>query len=507
MKKKIIQDFGKIKAVRDRKLEKEFLAEAMEIVEKPTSPLGRFSIWITTILLVVVLAWSIIGRVDEVAFSRGKINSVSGLQIIQPVNGGKVTQLSVKEGEYVKAGQAIIQLDTTQEDIILASKEEILSTLRYQNKLLNGMLKEQDISLYHEELLSEDEKNLHQYLLAMVDEYQNKRVQAEQSVSQAQKQVETQEGILEKMQINIDLLNEKYSKWQEIKSAGGTEQLTLEKYDALIAVAEKEVSDYRALYEAGAIPKYEWETKENALLELNKNLDIQKAKAAMEGIEQLDNIDTISKQIETAHKEFSIQESTTRQAEEAWAQTKQGVSVMQAEYMSNISNMLVENNAAILSQENEYRLQKEQIKTQTVVSPVNGYVQNLAINTIGGVVTPAQPIATIVPDDSGLLMEVDLLNKDIAFIEMGQDVVVKLDTFPYQKYGKISGKVVYISPDAVKDEQKGLIYKGKISLEPTELTVSVGMEGTAEIKVSDRRIIEFFLSPIMENLDKSLKVR
>ena len=136
------------------------------------------------------------------------------------------------------------------------------------------------------------------------------------------------------------------------------------------------------------------------------------------------------------------------------------------------------------------------------------------INTVGGVLTVGQTVATIVPDDSQMIVEVDVLNQDIGCIQNGQSVVMKLDAFNFQTYGKLEGMITYVSPDAIYDESKGWVYKVKITIEDMEfvennpeIQIGVGMECTTEIKVGERKIIEFFMEPIVEHFDGSLEVR
>lgn len=108
----------------------------------------------------------------------------------------------------------------------------------------------------------------------------------------------------------------------------------------------------------------------------------------------------------------------------------------------------------------------------------------------------------------------EILNQDIGCIQTGQETAIKLDAYNFQDYGKLEGVMVSISPDAIWDEQKGWIYQGKVSINLDKfkqrnpgLEMTVGMEGTVEVKVDERRILDFFLEPIVEHFDGSLKVR
>ncbi|MBQ4529121.1 MAG: HlyD family efflux transporter periplasmic adaptor subunit [Lachnospiraceae bacterium] len=141
-------------------------------------------------------------------------------------------------------------------------------------------------------------------------------------------------------------------------------------------------------------------------------------------------------------------------------------------------------------------------------------MKTLEVSTVGGVLTASELVATIVPDDAQMLAEVEILNQDIGYVQTGQEAAIKLDTYNFQDYGKLEGVIVSVSPDAIWDEQKGWVYKGKVCIDleefkqrNTEVEVAVGMEGTAEVKVDERRILDFFLEPLVEHFDGSLKVR
>lgn len=152
---------------------------------------------------------------------------------------------------------------------------------------------------------------------------------------------------------------------------------------------------------------------------------------------------------------------------------------------------------------------------QQILAPVDGYVNELFINTIGGVATAAQQLISVVPVHTKLLAKAQvLLNKDIGFITAGQECVLKMETFDFQKYGKISGKVKHISADSIDNEKLGRVYE--IYVEPDNTTLMVdgkpanitsGMNLTAEVKVGKRRIIEFFIYPMIKYLDEGLSVR
>lgn len=141
-------------------------------------------------------------------------------------------------------------------------------------------------------------------------------------------------------------------------------------------------------------------------------------------------------------------------------------------------------------------------------------MQQLAAHTVGGVVAEAQPILTVVPDDNALEVEAFLENKDIGFVNAGQGAEVKVETFPYTKYGTIHAEVTQVSHDAINDEKRGLIYSTRVKMDKATMRIenkivnlSPGMAVSVEIKTGKRRVIEYFLSPLLQYRDESLRER
>lgn len=159
---------------------------------------------------------------------------------------------------------------------------------------------------------------------------------------------------------------------------------------------------------------------------------------------------------------------------------------------------------------------REQIEKQTQIikAPITGYINNLKIHTVGGVVTPAQELMSVVPKDSKLAIKAKVMNQDIGFVEEGMDVSVKVDTFNFQKYGILKGVVTVVGANSIEDERLGPVYEVFITPENTTLVVEgkeqsikAGMSTTNEINIGKRRIIEFFIYPLIKYLDESIKVR
>lgn len=159
----------------------------------------------------------------------------------------------------------------------------------------------------------------------------------------------------------------------------------------------------------------------------------------------------------------------------------------------------------------EIEFKKQQ---QNIISPVDGYVNTMLVHTIGGVVTPAEKVISIVPADSPLIIKASVLNKDIGFVKEGMPVQLKIDTFDFQKYGMIEGKVKKVSKDSVEDEKQGLVYDVFITpitktlkVDGIDQPISTGMGLSAEIKTGKRRIIEFFIYPIIKYWSEAVSIK
>lgn len=151
---------------------------------------------------------------------------------------------------------------------------------------------------------------------------------------------------------------------------------------------------------------------------------------------------------------------------------------------------------------------------QRITAPVDGVVQQLAVHTVGGVVTPAQSLMVVVPQDATLEVEAKVQNKDIGFVHEGQEAVVKIDAFPFTKYGVINARVLSVSNDVIEDEKMGWVFGARLAMSSSTLPVngrdvklSPGMSVMIEVKTGERRLIEYFLSPVLRGANESVRER
>jgi hemolysin D len=213
-------------------------------------------------------------------------------------------------------------------------------------------------------------------------------------------------------------------------------------------------------------------------------------------------------------RDLAFQQARVRELGAAIEETRRRRDSMVAEFARGAVNAKVDadKRAALLEQELVKAQTRERL--QTLVAPVDGTVQQLAIHTVGGVVTPAQPLMVIAPRDYEAEVEAVLDNKDVGFVKVGQRTEVKVETFPFTRYGTLAGTVSFVSQDAVPDERRGLLFQARVKLDRPSIRVderdvmlTPGMAVSAEIATGERRVIEFFLDPIRKTATEGLRER
>ena len=439
-------------------LEYEFLPPALEIEETPPSPARRVLIWAIFAMVILTFLWSYFGKVDEVAVARGKVIPDGRVKVIQPMETGVIRAIHVEEGQRVKEGQMLIELDPTikQADALSSAKA---------------------LSIY-----TTDRERLMQELNG-----EGRAISDQQSAA---------------------------SKMQKLKGIGALQAKLKEareseykaKEDALRLVAAQRESALRAA--------------EAILTKLEKTFAILKEQeTAYKDLykhEYISKMDMLNKQMEfhSAEQEREAQKKLVSQAKDSLEEAKKNLEAIKKEREKGILTDIVDREKSISAIEGEVIKAKKKYELERLCSPVDGTVHGLASYTVGVVVTPAQPVVTVVPQGTPLIIEAMALNKDIGFLKIGQEAEVKLDTFPFQKYGTVKGKVTAISPDAFEDEKLGPVYKIKVTIEKFKIyaddryiPIAPGMSVSVEVKTNKRRIIEFFLSPIVKYAKESLTLR
>lgn len=434
------------------KLYYEFLPDAIEIEETPPRPAGRIVIWLIASIIVISVIWATIGKVDIVVESRGKIIPDGRIKVVQPLEEGTIKAIHVEEGQRVEANQLLMELDPTikQADQKSIQRELLIATLE-KNIILAELNGESAVHNVVSEIDSEDLKT--KELLTLQQNLKSSR---------------EQEFVSKKESLLLEI--EQKKKELEIEKSN----LELNQRDLELLLHRQDEKSLKA-------------TDPNDLLDQ-------------------------SNEILSSQEKLEIQQTKVILAQDALKEAEKNVDVLIKERNKTILQELMEKEKTITNLEAELKKANKQVDSQELRSPVKGTVHGIASFTIGGVVTPAEALISVVPEDTPLLVEAHVTNKDIGYIHKGDLVEIKVDTYPFQKYGTLPGEITFISPDSIDDKKLGTVFKIKVSLKKAylgdkERKITSGMTLTAEVKVGKRRIIEFFLSPITKSIQDSVNKR
>lgn len=247
---------------------------------------------------------------------------------------------------------------------------------------------------------------------------------------------------------------------------------------------------------------------------LNKNKNRLNRLEKVKDIISLKEYDDLQKEVYDLTSKLNIAKNNKTAAINKLNATKEELEVFKQNSKSKFLDELItkEKEANLIKAEiNAYLFQSKQ---QLIKSPVDGYVGKLLVNTENGVVNNGEALITIIPANEPLIIKATTLNKDIGFLKEGQKVAIKIDTFNFQKYGKLDGELIHIANDAIENEKLGIVYE--IKVKPLKTTLNIdgeikniepGMSVIAEVKVGKRRVIELFIYPIIKYLDEGLSVR
>lgn len=433
--------------------ELEFLPAALEVVKTPPSPIGRATAWLLVAVFTIAVIWACIGHVDEVAVAQGKVIPSGYTKTIQAFDTGVVKSIHVKDGSKVQPGDILIELDTTFTEADLA--RQIKEQAYYQLEIKRLTAEQTGQPFVPEPDPGANPQDM-QYQLQLYQsrmaEYQAKLAAAQQSVSQARAALETA-------------------------------QATKEKLAAQLEIVGKKTNAMKQLVEAGAVGEFQY-------------LDYQQQKVGLQ-------------------QDLAAQMSEIVKDNHALLQSMETLNNIIGEQQRDIMTKLVDDRHQLQAIEEDLRKAKEKNRLSTITSPIAGTVHQLAIHTVGGVVTPAETLMLIVPEGAQMEIEAWVANKDIGFLYEGQDAEIKVETFNFQKYGTLDAKLVEVSSDAVEDKEKGLVYRALLRTNvdyfalASDRTVylSPGMAVTAEVKTRQKRIIEYFMDPFIKYRSEGLRER
>ena len=455
-------------------LDREFLPAALELLETPPSPIRVAAIWVICAGLVVALAWSYFGKLDIHAVAQGRIQPSGRSKVVQPLEPGKILSIAVENGSRVRAGDVLIELDPTESGADRDAQARDLESARAEaarRKVAVAAARGANFDAPPIPFTSE------------ISETIRRREESVMAADLAQL-ASTRAGLMAQL-AERDATRERLS--QSIVTR-----------ERLIALAKERVNMRETLKEQGSLSRA-------MVIELLQQYETQISQLVGEKgqlIETEAQLKTVETKIEEAKNQF-IADQSQKLAE-------------------------AERKADRLTQE----LIKAKTKNDraTLKAPIDGVVQQLMVTTVGQVVSSGQSLMTIVPTGGPIEIEALIQNQDIGFVEAGQDVIIKVELFPFTRYGTIDGKVLRVSHDAVDEREamgmsdpntaarqqgsatasaparsQSLVFPATINLakrsmniDGKEIALTAGMAVTVEVLTGQRRAIDYVLSPLRE---------
>jgi hemolysin D len=457
----------------DRHDEREFLPAALEVVETPASPTGRATALLIIVFFLSALVWSFFGKVDVLATAPGRILPAGNVKVIQSLNPGMVRAIHVKDGDRVRAGQLLLELDPTQtsadrdrlsSDLMRAKLDVARLTALAHVMAAGGRPMMAAPDGVPADMMLEARASME----AQADQQAAKLADLDEQISQKSAEAAEVSATTDQIQASIPLLAEKEHIHAELKKKG---------YGTSLAYLDAQ----------------------QQLSEANHQLAVQAERA-----------------LSAQHARTSLQRQRD-EAKSTYAAAVYGDLRKAQEQLNEMTQELI-------------KAQDKSVQTE-LRAPVDGVVEQLSVHTLNGVVTPAQSLMIVVPNENDLVIEARLANGDVGFVHAGQSVKVKVETFNFTHYGLIDGKVVTVSRDVVHQDDPATgtagsgqtaaagganapAYVARISLSRTSMKIDgrdaplqPGMAITAEIRTGDRTIIDYLLSPLARRTDESLHER
>ena len=414
----------------------------------------RITLWAILGFFIIMIAWASLAEIDEVTRGDGKAIPSSRLQKIQNLEGGIVAEVFVHEGEVVKAGAPLLRLDDTRFRSNAGESEADRYALEARVQRLTAQLADKETLTLSPDIVEKapDIANGEMELFTSV----NKRIQSELSG--------LNEQLVQKKQELLDF------------------QAKAEQYRRSLGLLQQEIGMSEPLVAKGAISRVEV-------------LRLRRSEVETRG--QLESVTLAVPRAQAAIKEIESKVGETR-----------------GRYRSEALSQLNEARTDLSKIEATGKAIDDRVNRTLVTSPVRGIVQQLMVNTIGGVIQPGHDLVEIVPLDDTLLIEAKIRPQDIAFLRPGQEAIVKFTAYDYTIYGGMKGKLEQISPDTVTDKDGKSFYvirlrtdKNHLGSDDKPLIIIPGMVASVDIITGKKTILAYLLKPILRARAEAFRER
>lgn len=429
----------------------DFVADADWSIHERSPRGARTAIWVTVVAVATLIAWAALAKVDEVTRGEGKVIPSRQIQIIQSLDGGIVSDILVQEGQQIKEGDLLLKIDPTRFVSNLKENRSEYLSLLVKAERLDALANGRTFVVPPEVLLEVPDVAAQEAAL-----FESARAESRASIDIAQQQL-TQRS-------------------QELKEIRARRDAALQGYE----LTNQELEKTRPLARTGAISDVE-------LLRLERDVSRYRGER-----------DTTAAQIPRI-------ESAINEAQRKIQEVELSIRNKARNELSEVNTRLgklTEGSVALA----------DRVKQSDIRSPVNGTVNRLQVNTVGGVVQPGKDIIEIVPSDDALLLEARVMPRDIAFLHPGQKALVKFTAYDFSIYGGLEGTLENISADSITDEKGNAYYLVKVRTTHTtigsaKMPIIPGMTAEINILTGKKSILSYLIKPVLRAHANALRER
>lgn len=423
-------------------------AEWQRIMQTPVKAKGL--LYSVVLVIFILVVWAYFAQIDEVAKGDGKVIPSQQLQVLQSYDGGIVQDILVREGERVSKGQVLLRVDPTRYISSLEENTTQFAALAAKVQRLSALTQGTQLR-FGKKLLS----------------------QAPVIVENERKLYNSNLAELDEVAAGSD--TRIMQRRQDVEE----ERASLSQYEDVLTLSEKELAVTKPLLASGAVSEIEVLRLERQIVELKAN--IKKSKVA------------IARGLNAIEEEVIKKEESRLRLINRWSQE------------------LTEATGEMATLQQSQTSLEDVVSQAELKSPINGTVQRMLFNTVGGVITPGSAVVELVPQDDQLIVEAKVSPKDIAFIREGQSAILKFSAYDYTIYGGMSAEVKHISADAITNEKDETYYLVRLETKEhignVELNIIPGMIVQVDILTGKKTVLNYILSPLFNVTSSALRER
>ena len=409
----------------------------------------NYTSFILSLMIIGLISWTFIAELDEVAVATGKVVPVEGEQVVQHLEGGIIKDIFKREGDFVKKGDNIIELQlgvgSLNKDTLLVERTSLALSRERSRAQAKGV--EPNFATFNAPTLAKAEMDI--YLSEI-------------------KGLETALAVLK--QKSIAHAAEK----KEIQSKYKTQKADLNK-------ARKQYATHKDL--------------------------------AAEGLYAKQDLITMERDTERLAGDLRTTQASLARMKESGLVFKGDAEQIKSDFITNALGRVKELTTQIAVLDEKIKSADDQDQRSFVQSPVDGVIKSLRSNTIGGVISPTDAVVEIIPSNGELVVEARLSPIDRGYVTLGQEASIKVTSYDFTRYGSLEGEVTKISPTTTVDDNGQSYYQVEIKTkkqnlgENDSLPVTTGMETIVDIKTGSRTVLEFLLKPVIKVAKEGFRER